>query len=140
MMISYPHVRYRDSTDGTDRLRSRTAEDRSNNGRNSQPVGIALKRCVGPGKGDVRSETQTQDECGWSCPHCRSPTKAMGCGEEAVRTCGPRRSSQAQAKTEQGWQGRNRRSLEEKVGGETDGGEGPAVTSQESSQESAGEG
>src|ERR1035441_2049527 len=113
MMISYAHVRYRDSTNGTDRLRSRTAEDRSNNGRNSQPVGIALKRCV-PGKdADHRSEAQTQDECGWSCPDCRSPTKAMGFGEEAVRTCDPRRSSQAQAKTEQGWQGRNRRSLEE---------------------------
>src|ERR1039457_693141 len=62
MMISYAHVRYRDSTNGTDRLRSRTAEDRSNNGRNSQPVGIALKRCV-PGKdADHRSEAQTQDD------------------------------------------------------------------------------
>jgi hypothetical protein len=52
--------------------------------------------------------------------------------------------AQVEAKTEQGWQGRNRRSLEEKVGGETGGGEGPAVTRQESCQEScqesAGEG
>src|ERR1017187_3831509 len=103
MVISYPHVRYRDSTKGTDRLRSRTAEDRSNNGRNSQPVGIALKRCVGLGKdADVRSEIQTQDECGWSCPDCRSPTKAVGSVEEAARTCCPRRSSQVQTKTEQG--------------------------------------
>jgi hypothetical protein len=45
----------------------------------------------------------------------------MGFGEEAVRTCDPRRSSQAQAKTEQGWQGRNRRSLEEAVGGKEGG-------------------
>jgi hypothetical protein len=106
-------------------------------GSNSQPVGIALKRYFGPSKGaDHRSEAQTQDECGWSCPDCRSPTKAMGCGEEAVRTFGPRRSSQAQAKTEQGWQGRNRRNLEEKVGGK-EGGRGEDGTSRR--QESGGE-
>ena len=69
-------------------------------------------------------------------------TEEMGCSEKAFRTCGPRRSSQAQAKTEQGWQGRNRRNLEEKVGGK-EGGRGEDGTSRRQAsggEESAGKG
>jgi hypothetical protein len=67
----------------------------------------------------------------------------VGSVEEAVRTCGPGRSSQAKAEAERRWQGRNRRCIEEALGGEGGGSEGggqAGTRRQESCEESAGEG